>query len=265
MFWLGGRADNQDYWVRHSLAVRGHLQMIQSLILRAESSQRGYLVTSREDYVAPFAPAAADLQRALDEAAILVSDNPQQIQALGVLRQLVSEKLAELQRTIDLHKAGRVADALAIVDTDEGRRIMAAIRDQIDSMQGTEDRLLAEREADAKSLTLWLQISAVAVFLLICGTGILVGYFAHRSVTTIRSPTPISPSPTRTCSNRSASSIRSKASFASRRRWRLSANSPAGSLTTSTICLASSWARSISCAGACRPTSSASANSSTWR
>jgi signal transduction histidine kinase len=187
MFWLGGRAQDQDQWVRHSLAVRGALQMIQSLNLSVESSQRGYLVTGRDDYLAPFAPAAADLKNSLDMLAKLVSDDPQQTQDLGVLRQLVSEKLAELQRTIDLRKAGRAADALAIVETDNGRRTMTAIRNQIDTMQANEDRLLQERETDANALTFELRLSSVLVFLLICGTGILVGYFAHRSVATIRS------------------------------------------------------------------------------
>jgi signal transduction histidine kinase len=185
-FWLGGRAESEDGWVRHTLAVRSELQLIQTLVLRAESSQRGFLVTGRDEYLAPFDPAGAELKNSLNRAAGLVSDNPQQMQALAALRQLLSRKLDELQRTIALRKAGRTEEALAVVDTDEGQHTMDAISNQLASMQGTEDRLLTERETRAASFTFLLQLGSVAVFLLICGTAALAAGFAKRSVSAIR-------------------------------------------------------------------------------
>lgn len=93
-FWLGGQAQVEDQWVRHTLAVRSELQQIQILVSRAESSQRGFLLTGRDEYLAPFDPAADALTAAFDRAAILVGDNAQQTQATAVLRRLVSENLA---------------------------------------------------------------------------------------------------------------------------------------------------------------------------
>jgi signal transduction histidine kinase len=186
VFWLGGRADNEDHWVRHTLAVRGELQLVQSLIVRAESSQRGYLLTGRHEYLAPLDPTDATLKNALDNVGNLVSDNPQQIQALGALRQLLSEKFNELRKTIALHDGGHPNEALALVNTDEGQRIMGAIRQQIDSMQDTEDRLLATREVAASSLTFLLRVASIVVFLLIGGIAVLVAYFARRALSTIR-------------------------------------------------------------------------------
>ena len=184
-FWLGFREQDQDQWVRHSLAVRSELQLIQTLILRAESSQRGYLVTGREDYLTPFAPAQGALQTALDRVASLAGDNPQQVEAVRALRQGISAKLDELDRTIAFRKAGHPDNALALVNTDTGQRVMGRIVDQIAAMQGNEDQLLAAREADAASLDLLLQIGAVAAFLVICGIAILAAYLAKRSVATI--------------------------------------------------------------------------------
>jgi signal transduction histidine kinase len=186
-FWLGGQAQVEDQWVRHTLAVRGELQQIQILALRAESSQRGFLLTGREEYLAPFDPAAAALTAALDRAATLVGDNPQQTQATGVLRQLVSEKLGELKQTIELRKAGHPDGALAVVNTDEGRRAMDAIRNQIATMQETEDRLLSQREANGAFLNLLLQVGSVVVFLLICAVAVLVAFYANRAVSAINS------------------------------------------------------------------------------
>jgi len=184
-FWLGFREQDQDQWVRHSLAVRSELQLIQTLILRAESSQRGYLVTGREEYLAPFNPTRGALQTALDRIASLVNDNPQQIAAARGLRQTISAKLDELERTIAFRKAGRADDALALVNTDAGQRVMGGIVDQIAAMQDDEDRLLATREADAASLDVLLQIGSVAAFVVICGIAILAAYLARRSVATI--------------------------------------------------------------------------------
>ena len=184
-FWLGFREQDQDQWVRHSLAVRSELQLIQTLILRAESSQRGYLVTGREEYLAPFNPTRGALQTALDRIASLVNDNPQQIAAVRGLRQTISAKLDELERTIAFRKAGRADDALALVNTDAGQRVMGGIVDQIAAMQDDEDRLLATREADAASLDVLLQIGSVAAFVVICGIAILAAYLARRSVATI--------------------------------------------------------------------------------
>jgi signal transduction histidine kinase len=184
-FWLGFREQDQDQWVRHSLAIRSELQLIQTLILRAESSQRGYLVTGREQYLAPFDPARGGLQTALDRVASLVNDNPQQIEAARSLRQAISAKLDELERTIAFRKAGRNDDAMALVNTDAGQRVMGQIVDQIAAMQGNEDRLLAAREADAATLDWLLQIGSVAAFLVICGIAVLAAYLARRSVATI--------------------------------------------------------------------------------
>ena len=184
-FWLGFRERDQDQWVRHSLAIRSELQVIQTLTLRAESAQRGYLVTGREDYLTPFGPARGALQSALDRVASLVSDNPQQVAAIGALRQSISTKLDELEHTIDLRKAGRTEDALSLVNSDEGQRVMGAIVDQIATMQGNEDRLLETREADAESLDLSLEFGSVAAFLLTCGIAILAGYLARRSVASV--------------------------------------------------------------------------------
>jgi signal transduction histidine kinase len=184
-FWLGFREQDQDQWVRHSLAIRSELQLIQTLILRAESSQRGYLVTGREQYLAPFDPAKGDLRTALDRVASLVNDNPQQVEAARSLRQIISAKLDELERTIAFRKAGRNDDAMALVNTDSGQRVMGTIADQIAAMQGNEDRLLTAREADAGSLDLLLQVGSVAAFLVICGIAVLAAYLARRSVATI--------------------------------------------------------------------------------
>ena len=42
-FWAGARSQDEDQWVRHTLAVRNQIARVLTLVQRAESSQRGYL------------------------------------------------------------------------------------------------------------------------------------------------------------------------------------------------------------------------------
>ena len=96
-------------------------------------------------------------------------------------RPLIAKKLKELRATIDERRAGRFDDALAIMDTDQGLRLMDAIRSNISSMQAEEDRLLADRQQRASTFGTLLQIGAASAFVLICVVGALVGYFTRHS------------------------------------------------------------------------------------
>jgi signal transduction histidine kinase len=187
IFWLGGRTQNEDEWIRHTLAVRAELHDIHALMLRAESSQRGYLLTGRPDYLSNYTPALSALQDAVNRVDALVRDNARQVEAVGVLRQRISDKREEMQTTIDERNAGRADAALALVNTDRGKLATAAIKDQIDAMVETENAALAQREAAVTSFVFFLQVGSAVAFLLIGGVGLLVAYFARRSLTAIQS------------------------------------------------------------------------------
>ena len=172
MFWLIARKQSEEDWVRHTLAVRNQLANVLILVQRTETGQRGYLLTDRDVYLEPYNAAVGELSSAIDETAKLVSDNPRQRKAVEELRPLIAQKLKELRATIDERRAGRFDAALAIVDTDQGLRLMDAIRSNISSMQAEEDRLLADRQQRASTFGMLLQIGAASAFIiLICRCG----------------------------------------------------------------------------------------------
>ena len=181
MFWLIARKQSEEDWVRHTLAVRNQLANVLILVQRTETGQRGYLLTGRDVYLEPYNAAIGELSSAIDETAKLVSDNPRQRKAVEDLRSLIAQKLKELRATIDERRAGHLDAALAIVENDQGLRLMDAIRSNISSMQAEEDRLLADRQQRASTFGRLLQIGAASAFLLICVVGALVGYFTRRS------------------------------------------------------------------------------------
>ena len=62
----------------------------------------------------------------------------------------VKNQNKELQQTIDLRTAGRLDDALAIVDRDGGKQTMTEIRQVISAMRAEEVRVLEARSTHAE-------------------------------------------------------------------------------------------------------------------
>ena len=94
-FLLGARNKSDDQWVVHSLAVRDQLTRVLSLVQSTETGQRGYLLTGEDLYLNPYRMALEQLPPALESTQTLVSDNPEHMQALNQLRQLIKAKLDE--------------------------------------------------------------------------------------------------------------------------------------------------------------------------
>src|SRR5579864_4692157 len=114
--------------VTTTLALMERLQSVLSLTKDAETGQRGYLLTGEESYLEPFTNAKAALPAQLKETRELLQDRPEQLPRVGSLEQTVTEKLAELQQTVNLKRAGETGGALAIVRTDRGKLLMDRIR-----------------------------------------------------------------------------------------------------------------------------------------
>jgi CHASE3 domain sensor protein len=148
--------------VLHTLAVRSQLAEALTLVQRAESGQHGYLLTGNEAYLVSYDAAVERLPAALDQTSRLVDDDQQQ-QAFEQLRQLIADKLMEMNETVEDRKAARSEAALEIVNTGEGRRTMEEIRQLVTAMDTEEDCLLQMRQASA------------AGSVLICLVGALIG------------------------------------------------------------------------------------------
>jgi signal transduction histidine kinase len=160
--WLSARQQTAVTWVRHTIEVENRLNLIRSLITEAESGQRGYLLTGREDYLEPYQRAITGISAELDELQRATSDNPRERQNMDRLRPAIQAKLSELGGSVALARLGRRADAVAVLQTDAGRRYMLEVRSAIDGMASEENRLLGIRAADAGWIT---SASRTALFL----------------------------------------------------------------------------------------------------
>ncbi len=109
-----------------------------SLLNDAEAGQRGFLITGDERYLGPYRSALTTLPQRLPELRARFARRPHQIERLDALEPLVSAKLAEIRRTIELRQTTGVSAAAAVVPTDEGRALMEKIRARVDEMVARE-------------------------------------------------------------------------------------------------------------------------------
>jgi signal transduction histidine kinase len=120
-----------------------------ALIVDAETGQRGYLLTGRDEYLAPYSSAVPKIDGALNRLRELLVQNGTAAQrdALGRLNGLVGKKLSELEAAIALYQKGGPQGAQALLDTGIGRRAMDEIRADVDIMSATHRRQLDEASA----------------------------------------------------------------------------------------------------------------------
>jgi CHASE3 domain sensor protein len=138
-------------WVSHTLEVERQLQRLALLLVDAETGTRGFLLSSRKDYLEPYQSATAQIPRQGALLRNLTADNAVQQENLRQLNPLVAHKLEIMAETLALQERGDHEAALTLIKTDAGRQAMDAIRARLDIMEREESRLLAIRQQSLAS------------------------------------------------------------------------------------------------------------------
>ena len=128
-----------------TVELMGQLQAALSTLKDAETGQRGYLLSGRDDYLEPYITAKAAIGPQFAALHKSSDDNPVQRPRLEKLQSLADAKMAELADTIALRQAGKTDEAMALVLTDRGKDLMDRIRTVVDDMLATERRLIGVR------------------------------------------------------------------------------------------------------------------------
>jgi signal transduction histidine kinase/DNA-binding response OmpR family regulator/CHASE3 domain sensor protein len=162
------------------------LEDVLSTVKDAETGQRGYLLTDKESYLAPYSAAAQEIGPRLDTLRRLTTDNPAQQDRLATLTQHTDAKLAELKQTIDLRQTQGQAAAIAVVQSDRGKQGMDAIRDTVSAMEREEIDLRATRLAEMADAYWRAILSGIISSLLGLGLTGVVGYLIVRAETARR-------------------------------------------------------------------------------
>jgi signal transduction histidine kinase len=172
-------ADVRDaqLWVDHTYTVQSHIKDLQIAIDQAEAGQRGYLLTGRDAYLAPYNAARDRSALLYGELKNLTADSSVEQGRLAKLSPLMQEKLALIASSIEARKVSGDA-GLDLAALDRGRIVMADVRGLLQAMTATETGYLRQRLENvatvrARTAILVATGAAAAVLLLIVGAVML--------------------------------------------------------------------------------------------
>ena len=157
-----------DRWSIHTHEVLEKVEALLSEMKDAETGQRGYLLTGKDQYLEPYDTAVQAIPGQFEGLRKLTSDNPQQQSRIEGLRPLIAAKLAVLKEAIELRRTGGAGPAIEVVSSDRGRQIMDRIRDVIQAMRANELSLLNQRNQKK------LDAAHLLILLMTCGAGVLL-------------------------------------------------------------------------------------------
>jgi PAS domain S-box-containing protein len=172
-------------WQKHTYEVLRALDETKARLVDAETGQRGYLLTGDDAYLDTYRASIKNLDQVTGHLKDLTSDNPNQQKRIQALEPLIEQKLAELQRTIDLRRQGAVASANQVVLQGSGKQWMDQIRSQVAEMADEENDLLGIRtqethESIVRSTTAITVGSLASILLLVFCFGLLSRELSER-------------------------------------------------------------------------------------
>ncbi len=135
-------------------------------LLFMESATRGYMVTGRPEYLAPYRDQAPILASTLKTAQALSADVALSQSALVLLVDMVKKKQVEMDEMIRLFQSGDRIGAMLLLETDVGQQMMGEISDLVDRIINQESaRFSVVGEARVSSasvsrLLIWVLVAA---------------------------------------------------------------------------------------------------------
>lgn len=111
-----------------SREIRYESMRLLSMLVDAETGQRGFLLTGKEQYLEPYHHAVLEIPRSLELLENLNTSSLDHHVDLGRLERLTSAKLDELNESIELYRSGNATQVRSILDSGQGKVLMDEIR-----------------------------------------------------------------------------------------------------------------------------------------
>ncbi len=165
----GDRANASADDLKRTILVQRELANALTLLVDAETGERGFIVTGDDQFLDPYQRAIAGFPTRIQSIRTLTSDNPRQSQNLENLSRLANEALADMRDTIELRRARGADAAKAKTAAGRGKGIMDQTRAVLATMNDEENRRFLARDAEAnlaQSRSVFLLALASAMSLL---------------------------------------------------------------------------------------------------
>jgi PAS domain S-box-containing protein len=148
-WWNTSRLEEEAALVGHTHEVLEHTADVLRILVDAETSERGFIITGQEEYLQPYHAAKAGLENRLATLQEMTRDNARQQQRIQRLRDLATVRMSLLQKAIDLRRKG-LEEVQVLAGAGKGRAQMDAIRQVIAEMDRDERDLLQQRQVQSQ-------------------------------------------------------------------------------------------------------------------
>ena len=149
-----------------------------SLVKDVETSQRGFLLTGRDDFLDSYLHAIAHLPASRKALAEFVAATPDEADRFARLEAAISRKLRFVDDTITMRRLDPNA-AIRMIEEGEGKRAMDDIRGVVREMHAHETARLAARTGDSErrhNFEYYAALGILALELVMLGTVVLLLY-----------------------------------------------------------------------------------------
>ena len=144
--------------VRNSQLRQQALSEFTARINKAESAQRGYLLTGEGSYVATYRDVLPRSAGSRDQLQAAYGESGLQSEPMARLKVLTGVKMAELEDTLALLDKGGMIPAMQLARIDAGTRIMNEILDIVRETRLHEAAELSAATAQARSDLIWSRL-----------------------------------------------------------------------------------------------------------
>jgi PAS domain S-box-containing protein len=163
--------------VEHTHEVIKALETVLNDADDVETGQRGFLLTGEASYLEPYRQGLASIWGHFARASELTRDNVRQQDRLQVLQALLHARLMVSTQVVELAEAGDRQQAVEIVKSGRGRRLMDLARQTLAAAVADEQALLEVRRADWENVQVWW--NHLVLGLVSCGAaGVAMGGIA---------------------------------------------------------------------------------------
>jgi PAS domain S-box-containing protein len=143
------KSQNAKFWIGHTHGVIAASADLNITLHNAEIGQRDYLLTGEDSYLIPYYAARERVGQLQTDILHLTTDNPTQQRNMRAVSPLIEHKLEDLARTVRLRREGAPDDALKLMKTEMGQRLMDKIEVILVDINAEEVNLLSLRQETA--------------------------------------------------------------------------------------------------------------------
>jgi signal transduction histidine kinase/DNA-binding response OmpR family regulator/CHASE3 domain sensor protein len=149
---------SSNRWVSHTQDVIYNLNASTSVMIDAQTSMRGYLLTGKQSLLYQYNDAESLADSYIDKLEELMADNPDQQRSLNELKPLKREFFKYLKLRVDEKANGRPS---LVADLETGKELMDSMRRIFKRMENREQDLLAERTSTSEKYGLYSSVLIV--------------------------------------------------------------------------------------------------------